>query len=214
MRQIQQILSDQELEHLAGVIAEQERATSGEIRLMIVGRSIQTGHVFPMVFLALFSFCLLLIWFERHQLILVAGWWTLPAIFLITLLASWILSRLDLVKRGLTVHEDLVRQVWNRAELEFHREGMGRTSGQTGILLFLSLLERRAVVLGDRAIHEKLNEEAWRAVIEKILEGPRTGQWAAKLGEALELCGGLLSRHFPIQEGDRDELPNHVIIKP
>lgn len=208
------ILTKEELQHLADVIAEQERKTSGEIRLMIVGRSSQTSHVFPILFFAFFSFFLLLIWFERHQLILIASWWTVPMLFILTTLISALLARLDFIQRNLTSPRDLSHQVWNRAELEFHREGVGQTSGQTGILLFLSLLERRAVVLGDRAIHEKLEEKAWNEVIAKILEGPRTGQWAAKLEEALRICGGLLSRHFPIQEGDRNELPNHVIVKP
>lgn len=208
------ILNNEELKQLADVIAQVERKTSGEIRLMVVGRSTHTGHVFPLVFLTLISLVLMIVWVERHHLILVTQWWTLPGIFLAVLGVSWFLARRDGIKRWFTPADDMASQVWNRAELEFHREGMSQTSERTGILLFLSLLEHRAVVLGDRAINEKLNESVWREVIEKILEGPRTGQWAAKLEEALRMCGGLLIEHFPVREGDRNELPNHVIVKP
>lgn len=109
---------------------------------------------------------------------------------------------------------DSTDAVFSRAELEFHREGLDGTKAATGILIFLSLFEHEAVVLGDRAIAAKLDKAVWHEVVQKVLEGGRTRDWRGKLEEAIRMCGDLLTRHFPMQAGDRNELPNHVIVKP
>ncbi len=208
------VLTESELKGLADLIADIEGKTAGEIRLMLVGRSISVGHVFPIAWLGFLSLSLLVVWFERHNLILTAQWWTIPTVILITFLMGFVVAHFNWVKRLLTPTEDIIHQVWQRAELEFHREGLNETSGRTGILLFVSLLEHQAVVLGDRAIAERLSKDVWLQVVNKMLEGPRSGQWAKKLEEALQLCGDLLIERFPAREGNKNELPNHVIIKP
>jgi putative membrane protein len=117
------------------------------------------------------------------------------------------------VQRWLTAAEDLKHQVWARAEVEFNREIAGRTRSNTGILLFLSRMERQAVVLADKGIASKLPPETWSKVVGLIVDGARTSQWAAKFEEALRVCGGLLASHFPQELDDSNELPNQVIVK-
>lgn len=211
---IKSILNEQELKKLADVISKIEKKTSGELRLMIVGRSITTGHVLPLIWFFLMTTSLMLIWVERERFAYAWNLWLMPALVAGSFALAWALSRLPLMQRILTYPSDISRQVWLRAELEFYREGLSQTKDRTGVLIFVSLLERRAVVLGDRGISEKLKADAWAEVIAKVLEGPRTGQWAVKLEEALNMCGEQLAHHFPIKEGDKNELPNHVIVKP
>ena len=45
-----------------------------------------------------------------------------------------------------------------RAIRAFHEHGLHRTAEGTGVLVFASLFEREAVVLGDRGIHEKIGD--------------------------------------------------------
>ncbi len=106
------------------------------------------------------------------------------------------------------------QEVWKRAQLEFHDEGLDGTRARTGILIMLSLMEHQAVVLADKAIASKLDAGVWKDVIQVVLSGARGGQWRAKIEEALRLCGKLLAENFPVQRGDVNELPNHVIVKP
>lgn len=211
---IKAILNEQELKRLADVIANIEKKTSGELRLMIVGRSIQTGHVLPMIWFFLLSVSSMGIWLERFHL--AGSWdlWFMPTIVLACFALAWMLAKTETMQRAMTYPGDILRQVWLRAELEFYRENLNQTKDHTGVLIFVTLLERQAVVLGDRGISEKLKAGAWDEVVAKVLEGPRTGQWAAKLEEALNMCGEQLAHHFPIKEGDKNELPNHVIVKP
>lgn len=201
------------MEHLANVITEVEKTTSGELRLMIVGRSSRTGHIFPLAFFVIATGSLLYLWYTRHIFILSPNPWLLPVVFAVCGLVAWLLSGLSWIQRRFTPYLDMEAQVWARAELEFHREGLGATQGKTGILIFLSMLEHQAVVLGDKAIAAKLENTVWSDVVKLVLEGARTRRWEEKLEEAIRKCGQLLQQHFPIQPGDKNELPNHVILK-
>ena len=207
------ILSKKEKEHLAGVIAEIERSTDGEIRLMIVRHSAVSGHVFFAVWASLIAATLMLLWLSRYDLIFYSGWWIGPVVILAAYaLALW-LARFDRVRRGFTPLKDLQHQVWARAEVEFYREGLNRTRNQTGVLIFLSLMERQAVVLADKGINSKVEKHVWKDVVEAVVEGARTGHWAKQFELALRECGRHLIHNFPAQAVNRNELPDTVIMK-
>lgn len=207
------ILNDIELARLAKVIGEMEGQTSGEIRVVIARRSSTFGHVLPLLWSLLLAASFLLIWFGRHEWVFWERWWMWPVIFVITYIFAAALTRLASVQRGMTPSNDLKQQVWTRAELEFHREGLTRTRSGTGILLFVSLLERQAVVLADKGIASKAPAQAWDKVVELIVHGARTGRWAEQMELAIRACGAYLGQHFPPEPGDTNELSNQVIIK-
>lgn len=211
---MEKILTDKELDELSHVVGDIEKTTSGELRVMIVERSAPIGHVFQLLF-ALLMFC----FFVAHQAARNEGlfedhWFTYPLLLPLALVLAWWLAKVPRVQRWITRSEDLESSVWARAELEFNREGLQGTKAQTGILIFLSLMEHQAVVLADKAIAAKLEPKIWNDVIAIVLEGARGNQWRVKLEEAVRLCGKLLAQNFPAQSGDVNELPNHVIVKP
>ena len=201
-------------ERIEAAIAEAESRTSGEIVPLLVRRSSTVGHV------PLLAFCLLLI------AALLAG---LPALLgdrlgghdLIGMAVSWLLAaggaallaRLDFVQRFLTAQLDEIRQVDQRAELEFFELELSQTEQRTGVLLMVSLMEHRAVVLADQGIAEKLDEGAWQEVVDLMIQGVKARDLAAGLSRAVLRCGELLAPHFPIAPGDENELRDHLVIK-
>ncbi len=207
-------LSEKDLRHLENVIHEVEQKTSGEIRLIIVRRSIVFS---TLLFMTLWgwisSLAFVVVWFERHQFIWLADWWLVPAILVFAGLIAWAISRQAYFIRMFCPAQDMRRAVLLRAELEFHREGLAKTSGQTGILLFLSLLEHQAVVLADQAIAARLPDSTWEDVVRTMLKGANGQHWVESLEEALRQCGEKLREHFPIQADDHNELANHVVVK-
>ena len=156
---------------------------------------------------------LVYLWSARHLLMLSDTTWILPIVLIGALAFGFLFSRIPSVRRQLTWGDDLEHQVLMRAELEFHREGLAKTKDQTGILLFLSLFERRAVVLADKGIASKLGPEVWAEVVEMITLGARKKKLREQLEKAIRRCGELLSKEFPIQPGDCNELSNRVLIK-
>lgn len=216
------LLSRDELDRLSLAIAEAEKKTSGEIKLMIVKNSSKFPDLFrtlTLIFLALILFLEYWYWpelifggygFTRYGR---GGAPFVVLAFLLSLGLAAIFQRFDFVKRALTRPSVLAQWVWLRAELEFHREGMGKTADRTGILILLSLFERRAVVLADKAINEKLEKDVWQEVVDSVVDGVKKGQLADNLELAIKQCGNLLTKHFPIKPGDTNELSNTVIVK-
>jgi putative membrane protein len=105
------------------------------------------------------------------------------------------------------------RRVSERARRCFAESGLTRTRGRTGVLVFVTLLERRVVVLADEGIHRVLDpDESWQQVVELAVDGLRRGQPIEGIEAAVRRCGAILARHLPAIAPDLDELPNPPII--
>lgn len=100
-----------------------------------------------------------------------------------------------------------------RAELEFYRHYQGKTEHRTAILIFVSLLEHRAVVLADKAIAQKLPPETWTQVVQLLTEEMKKKDLATGMIRAIEKCSQILTEHFPAQKENPNELSNSLVIK-
>ena len=96
---------------------------------------------------------------------------------------------------------------------EFFVQGLYKTDAATGVLIFVSLLEHRVVVLADEGINEKVDSTCWEKTDAAVLDGIRAGSLRKGIEEGLARCGEVLAEHFPCQKGDKDELPNHLIVR-
>jgi putative membrane protein len=103
------------------------------------------------------------------------------------------------------------RRVHQRATAAFVENEVFRTKERTGILIFLSLFERRVVVLGDSGINARVQQREWDAIVATIVEGIRSGRPGAALASAIRRCGELLTRRgVAIRPDDTDELPDQL----
>ena len=190
---------------------EAELKTSGEIVPMIVKSSSTVGHVPIVIFLIalLFYFMVDLAqfgYFESSTLNFLI--WAI-----LCLPVSRLLAELSLVQRLLVNQMDQRDQVELRAEVEFYEANLKNTEGSTGILLFVSLMERKAVVLADEAIAKQLPSETWNEVVLLLVDGARKKSLSQGFCMAIDRCGNILAEHFPIDPNDNNELPNTFIIK-
>jgi putative membrane protein len=100
-----------------------------------------------------------------------------------------------------------------QAVQEFHAAHLHRTEARTGVLLFVSLFEHRAIVLGDDGIDAAVDAPHWEATCDAILAGIRRGDLAGGLAAGLRLSAEVLAQRFPWAAGDRDEVHDHVIVR-
>lgn len=200
---IEELLDPQAFAAIETAVRDAERCTSGEIVPMLAERSDEYAEV-RLVVAALLALGVGVLW-----LAFVPGRdaWLLPTQFGVFALAAWLAGRRWLL-RWLAPHAWLVERVQRAAELAFHQLGMVETRDRTGILIYVSLLERRVVVLADRGIHARVAEGTWDGVVARIVEGIRRGQADDGLVEGLRLCGEILARHVPPQPNDSNELPD------
>ena len=106
-----------------------------------------------------------------------------------------------------------MRQVYLRAQTEFYEAKLHKTQGSTGILIFISLMEHGAVILADEAIAQKLPKDTWQHIIDEMISEVKKQNLATALKTAIQKCGDILSRHFPIKKGDVNELSNRLIVR-
>jgi putative membrane protein len=115
------------------------------------------------------------------------------------------------VKRWIVGAEILEARARQRAAVAFLEQEVFRTRDRTGILLFLSLFEHRVVLLADSGIHQKVEEERWEAITNRLAGEIRSGRPGPALVEAIRACGELLERHgVERRPEDQDELSNEL----
>ncbi len=86
-----------------------------------------------------------------------------------------------------------------------------RTTGRTGILIYLSLAEHRAEIVADEAIVSKVAPEVWGDAMAAMLPEIRAGRIGAGMVAGIGKVGEVLAQHLPRAEDDRNELPDRLI---
>lgn len=124
------------------------------------------------------------------------------------LAATW-----DPLERLLVGRKAMDQAVRARALRAFHEHGLHRTAEGTGVLVFASLFEREAVVLGDHGIHALMGDAGWDDAVRALVAGVRAGDPGRGFEEAVARCGARLEAHFPRRPGDpppRNELEDAI----
>ncbi len=102
-------------------------------------------------------------------------------------------------------------RVYQRAAEAFIEEEVFNTRDRTGILIFLSLLERRVLVIGDTGINSRVGQSEWNEIVQRVIAGMRSGKTADGLIDAIKRCGLILQRHgVERRSDDRDELSDRL----
>ena len=92
----------------------------------------------------------------------------------------------------------------------FEELGMHRTRDRNGVLIYLSVADRKLAVIGDEAINQQVPENFWNDVLGLLKLHLAAGRPAHGLVEAVHMVGEKLRIHFPLKHDDTDELPNEV----
>ena len=122
------------------------------------------------------------------------------------LILKWMPLRLFLTPAA-TKH----RRVRRRAVAIFKAAAEKRTAGKTGILIYLSLAERRAEIVADEAILKVTDDHTWGEAMTALLTDVREGRVGDGIVAAVERVGVVLSEHFPRSTGDVNEIPDKLI---
>jgi len=198
----------EEKERLKTTIQEVESQTIGEIVVMVVDRSdhyIEAEILGGVLLGSLLSLIVTLLYF--HSSI----WSYVPLSFLFFFPCRLLFKRVETLKKLLIGSRRKEEAVKLRAERVFYEKGLYKTKKNTGVLFFLSLLERKIWILADKGIYEKMDQQALNRFADEVSRGIRENRACEALSQAIRGIGALLSRHFPITPDDTDELPDDVM---
>ena len=200
-------LTEAERKAISEAVAGAEAATSGEIVFAITDASGRYRHsllLFALVGMASAT-AIYLAAPVRHSVGALL-WIEVLSFTLLVALAPHLPWR-----RAFVPGREMDERVRESALLEFYSSGLHRTRDASGVLIYLSLWERRVVVLGDSGIHAKVGEASWDGIRDMIISGIREGKACAGICRAIEACGRTLAQHFPRKADDVNELPDRVI---
>lgn len=209
-------LNATEQQRVSEAVQQAERQTSGEIVPMVAGAS----HHYPMAAVTGAVFCALPMALAATALLGSYLWlgpqnmWLFVLFFgLFYLPMRFIIARSARLKRLFLTENQVTEEVEEAAITAFYHNKLHRTANENGVLIYVSVLERRVWILGDAGIDAKIPPQTWQEIIAELSAGIRQGKQAEALCSAINKVGLILKDHFPIGKDDRNELHN-LIIRP
>lgn len=203
-----------------------ESATSGEIVTVLADRSDGYTDVALLwaagaAFTAMSVFAAVPLPFLHAWDAAFGGWgheWTtgelasmVIALGLIKFLAVMLVQQWEPLKFVLIPGPLKTIRVHNQAVRQFKVGAEHRTTGRTGVMIYLSMREHRAEIVADETIAAKVPAEVWGEAMGDMLSLIRKGRVAEGLAVGIRDVGFVLAEHFPRGGEDENELPDRLI---
>lgn len=222
MRKVSQLFPENDRKRIAEAIEKAEQSTAAEIVTVVTTASGRYDRAEDIV------------GFLTALIAVTAGWLACPAFHpestwgagpsisglfpvLVSMVAGFaagsaLASRLPALRLPFIPKKELEEEVQRAAQAAFMSSRIRKTTGATGILLFVSFYERRVVVLPDDAIVEKLPGQDWGKLCDTMVLGMKANRPTEGLEEAVARCGEILGEVLPRQDDNVDELSNELIL--
>ena len=121
-------------------------------------------------------------------------------------------SRIGWLRRLFTPRVEMLEEVTYNARATFFDKRVHHTESGSGLLVFISLYERMAVVLGDERVLETVGQTVLDELCVDLTQRLRTSGPAEALPEFLGEVGRTLAKDLPASETPADELSNTLIL--
>jgi uncharacterized membrane protein len=108
------------------------------------------------------------------------------------------------------VETDFDGDVLDRAANIFARLNMHKTRLRNGVLIFLSINNKRFAILGDAGINRLVPDNFWNDIKATMESHFKNSEFALGLSVGIKMAGEQLKKHFPFQKNDINELPNEI----
>jgi putative membrane protein len=191
-------------EALAQAIRDIEKGTAAEIVIAVRGRSGIYRHADYLcgVIVALIGLIFVLFSpFEFHT------YWVPIDVTILFAAGAFVSGRSNFIRRLLTTKDFRAKAARTGAAAMFYEAGIANTSAENGLLIYLSLLERRLEVIADRGVLKAVPALKWN---NSVFELKRIGRDPAvdELIKALRDLGAVLAEHLPATGENPNELPD------
>lgn len=189
---------------LADCVKEIERSTDAELVIVVRARSANYSHADY-----LFGFLVALV----VLVFLIFSPFTFPAFLVpIDIAVAFVIGALislksNLIRRLFSREKFRKASVRTAAAAMFYEAGIANTNAEMGILIYLSLLEKRLELIADRGILKKVPPQEWNL---KVFELHQLGENpdAKVFQKKIEEFGQFLAAHIPPTGENPNELPD------
>lgn len=189
-------------DNLARAVRDIEKNTDAEIVIVVRGRSGSYRHAdYLWGMLAAFIGLLFLLFspFDFHT------YWVPFDVVALFVAGAFASSRSDLLRRLFTSRTFRSQAVRTGGAAMFYEAGIANTQAENGLLVYLSLFERRLEVFADRGVLKAVPPLKWNNAVFQLKEAGQKPEPAALL-KALRDLGALLAEHMPATGENPNEL--------
>lgn len=223
-------LTENDLDTIKKAVNKAEKKTNGEIAIALTPASHDYSFWELLFSLAagIIVFCVMLPfsdtivnWGASHLWAECPAWY-LPGFYGIVLVLIvglvFLLVNIPAIDRFIVPIDARTSAVTHRSARHFTESGVYATKENSGILIFISLLEREVRIVADFGISSKIDQLEWDTLAAGLVNGFNYKNNDITAGEAvvntIEKCGDLLAKHFPPLEENTNELNDGLVILP
>lgn len=191
-------------DQLADCVREIETQTDAEIVIVVRARSDSYRHADYLAGAILSFAALLFLLFSPFEF---NHYWVAIDVALLFAIGAYVSSRSNTLRRLLTTKEFRADAVRQGAAAMFYEAGIANTDAEMGVLIYLSLLEKRLELIADRGVLKAAPPLEWN---ERVYELHRAGRipQTETLRRAIRELGALLAECLPPTGENPNELPD------
>ena len=191
-------------ETLAGCVTEIEKYTAAELVIVVRASSGYYAHA-DYLFGALLT--LLGLVFLLFSPVEFNQYWVVIDVVLLFALGSYVSSKTEAVRRLLTTRKFRAGVARTSAAAMFYEAGIANTKAEMGVLVYVSLFERRLELIADRGVLQAVPSQEWNECLFELHQAGRDPELEGML-KALRLLGALLAAYLPASDDNPNELPD------
>ena len=191
-------------EALAQAVRDIEKNTDAEIVIVVRGRSgtyRQADYLCGAIIALIGLIFVLFSPFEFHT------YWVPIDVTGLFIAGAFVCSRTDFVRRALTTKKFRAQAVRTGAAAMFYEAGIANTSAENGLLIYLSILEKRLEVIADRGILKAVPALKWNNGVFELKQVARNPD-SENLIRVVRELGVLLAQYLPPTGENPNELPD------
>jgi len=128
------------------------------------------------------------------------------------LVGSALAGRFPLLRGPFIPRRQISDEVRGRAGQVFFDRRVHHTAAASGLLIYVSLYEHGAAVVGDRRVVETLGQAQLDELCRTLTDGLKTSDVVTALCATIAAAGARLAQVLPREAGDVDELDDALII--
>lgn len=217
-------LSDSDMEQIKKSVAASESKTTGEIAIAVAPESAHYSYwelLASNIFAAVILIIMLPFSKQISNIFKRMYWqnepsWVVPAFFviccLLVIIAGFYIANIPAIDRIIIPGKVKNNCVTHRAFRYFTESGVYDTAEHSGILIFVSYMERQVRIIADSGIAKKISQDMWNLIADELSENLKNGKTTEAFTTAIEKCGALLEENFPPHEENPNELADGLVI--
>jgi putative membrane protein len=222
MQRASHLINDAARTRINAAVAAAESQTSAEIVPVIATSSGRYDRAEDLAGLCLAILLVILFWMLFQAVDPdIDGWagphWRIGLAELVIIIAggfiigALITSHVGWLRRLFTPRAEMLAEVEEKARQVFFDQRIHHTRSGGGVLLYVSLFERTAVVIADETVTQRLGAPAIDELCTQLTTRLRGGDVVASMEQTIAALGAKLSPSMPRSSSDVNELADAVV---